>query len=65
MGTDETAGLRLGMPSCYGFSNPFTSELAGDCEKSIAHFASQIALLWSIPQNRKLRVSSTRCATPA
>ena len=32
MGTDEAAGLCLGKPSCAGFSNPSTSELARDFE---------------------------------
>jgi hypothetical protein len=32
MGTDKAAGLCLGKPSGYGFSNPFTSKLARDFE---------------------------------
>jgi hypothetical protein len=48
MGTDEdrgTQGCAWTSQAGAALSNPFTSKLARDCEKPIAHLATQMALL--------------------
>jgi hypothetical protein len=48
MGTDEdrdTQGYAWTSQAGAALSNPFTSKLARDCEKPIAHSAPQMALL--------------------
>jgi hypothetical protein len=48
MGTDEdsgTQGCAWTSQAGAALSNPFTSKLARDCEKPIAHSATQMALL--------------------
>jgi len=65
MGTDEDRGTQgCAWTSQAGavLSNPFTSKLARDCEKPIAHLATQMALLRPeiFLKNNGLRLVSKR-----
>jgi len=53
LNSDKAAGLCLGKPSCYGFSNPSTSELARVFENPSLILLRKVALLWSGQQKER------------